>query len=267
MTSWRDHLSETNRCLYCHEVFSGEVNWTWALGLSEEKLLCPACEGKLEEIKETGCDMCGRPVEQEGHEFVDSTVKRSASFVSKPQFLCRDCSRWGEEDRWKNHSLKHRALYSYNDFLQEVMATFKYRGDAEIATLFSGKLKKLAKSAGRIDVVTVIPLADDRLWERGFNQAELLAGAFRVRHLLVRTVSTEKQSKRDRRGRMAALEGAFRMSEEGERLELSGKRVLIVDDIYTTGSTLRSAASVMYEAGAVEVLAVTVARATGKLKK
>lgn len=266
MSRWEAPLAETNRCLYCEGSFVEQVNWTWTFGLSEEKLLCPDCEGKLIEIKEIGCEMCGRPVEKKGHEFVNSDVKLPARFVSKPTILCRDCVRWKEEAQGEGRSVQQRSLYVYNDYLQEVIARFKYRGDAKLATLFLKKLKVLARPLGKVDVVTVVPLSEERLWERGFNQAELLAEAFECEEVLARQGIYAKQSKRDRRERMAALEGAFRLSEEGGRIDWCGKRVLIIDDIYTTGATLRAAASVFYEHGVSGVCAVTVARAIGSLK-
>ncbi len=243
-----------------------EVNWTWALGLPEEKVLCPDCEGKLVNINEVGCEMCGRQVEKADHDFVDASVKLPATFVKEPVTLCRDCAKWKEAEKGEDRSVQQRSLYVYNDFLQEVMAQYKYRGDATLATLFSKKLKRLTRPLGKIDVVTVVPLSEERLWERGFNQAELLAGEFACCDVLQRRGETAKQSKRDRRERIAALQGAFRLSVEGEKWHWAGKRVLIIDDIYTTGATLRSASTVLYEAGAEKVFAVTVARATGALK-
>ncbi|WP_416147317.1 ComF family protein [Salipaludibacillus sp. HK11] len=263
MSRWGETLSETKRCLYCDTSFMEEVNWTWALGLSEEKLLCPSCDAKVVPIRAIGCEMCGRQVEKEDHDFVDSGVNLPATFRIKPSVLCRDCLRWKEEGQVGNRSVQQRSLYVYNDFLQEVMARFKYRGDAELATLFSQKLKGLVQSLGKLDAVTVIPLAGERLWERGFNQAALLAGELWYRDVLVRVGVSEKQSKRGRRERMSALQGVFRLSDEGGAVDWAGKRIVIVDDIYTTGATLRAAATVLYEAGALEVLAVTVARATG----
>jgi len=247
-------------------MFMEQVNWTWAWGLSEEKFLCPDCEGQLMKITAIGCEMCGRPVEEAGHAFVDAEVKLGAKFVLKPTMLCRDCLRWKEESHGEERSVQQRSLYVYNDYLQEVIARFKYRGDAALATLFLEKLKQVARSLGKVDLVTVVPLSEERLWERGFNQAELLAGGFEYQSVLVRQEGAAKQSKRDRRKRMEGLQGAFRLSEEGKKMDWCGKRVLIIDDIYTTGATLRAAASVFYEHGASGVFAVTVARATGRLK-
>ncbi|MFD1639486.1 ComF family protein [Evansella tamaricis] len=78
------------------------------------------------------------------------------------------------------------------------------------------------------------------------------------------SMGEQKQSKRGREERIASLEGAFQLAELAGGGCLKGKRVLIVDDIYTTGATIRSAAGVLYAGGAAEVCAVTVARSVGK---
>ncbi|SES30298.1 ComF family protein [Salipaludibacillus aurantiacus] len=275
----REGLSHTNRCLYCDTPFHEEISWRWAFGLTENQLLCPPCQNKLESITTIGCSMCGRPsVKKTGGSdpkgsappeigFVDPSVRLPNMFVKHPDVLCLDCKRWKDTGIWADHPLQHRALYVYNAHLQEVIARYKYRGDAKLSELFSGKLKKLTRSLGKIDTVTVIPLQEERLWERGFNQAELLAESFPVQHVLERTSSSDKQSKRDRSGRIAALKGAFSLSSAARQTDWQDKRVLIVDDIYTTGATLRAAAEVFYTEGASHVFTVTVARATGKIKR
>jgi len=99
--------------------------------------------------------------------------------------------------------------------------------------------------------------------ERGFNQAELLAAELRrvsgltVRNVLQRTRYTATQTQFDRSERMENLRGAFRLRRGSNVQDL---RMLLVDDVLTTGSTLSECASVLREAGALSVHAVTAAR-------
>ena len=269
--SWTDdYLSKTAHCLTCSESFAAETSWTWLLGLAEQTSICDKCTGKLDLITKTSCNECGRPPFSEKSSLVNThradwdegnSLHESKAAID---LICFDCKRWKAEPIWDIHSFSHRALYTYNPFLQEILARFKYRGDTELAKVFKADLVKLAGKLGEFDLITTIPLNEKRQWERSFNQGELLAAGFSTTPLLKRiNTSDTKQSKRTREERLAALKDVFQFIES--KSNVAGKSILIIDDIYTTGATLRSAASVFYEAGAKNIAAVTVARATGKL--
>ncbi|WP_096190279.1 ComF family protein [Evansella halocellulosilytica] len=245
MAKWLDSVQETERCLLCHDSFQESIDWSFVLGFKSHSKLCPHCKKQFKEISKIGCYICGRPTTNDS-----GTIE------------CSDCTRWKNVHPWDKHSFKHRALFEYTPFLQEVIAQFKYRGDAELATLFSEKIKALVRSLGRFDVVTVIPLNEKRHWERGFNQAELLGQDLPIVEVLERTGDAKmKQSKLSREQRMAALQNAFHVK---EKADLNDKRIVIIDDIYTTGATIRSAAACLYASGAKNVCAVTLARSVGK---
>lgn len=217
------------------------------VGLSGQTKLCPLCSAQLKKMEEISCEECGRP-----------------NLGAPAEGTCHDCVRWKKVAPWDTKAFHHRALYYYDPFIQEVLTALKYRGDVALGELFSPDLKSLGKKIGSFDFVTYIPLKEGRHWERGFNQAEVLARSFAAKPLVERVgVSSNKQSKRTREERILAMKNAFVLSVEGRKENYSGKRILIVDDIYTTGATLRSAASLFYEAGAEFVAAVTVARAVG----
>lgn len=255
LSSWMDTIRGSEICLLCGESFEGEVRWSWMLGLGDDNLLCGKCARGLMPIKEVSCIECGRPRIKEDEQNIGTKLESE---------LCDDCKRWREISPWDCHSFQHRALYVYNPFMQELIAQFKYRGDTELATLFHKKLFKLAKKLGKFDVVIPIPLNVKRQWERGFNQAEVLAQDFYTKKLLIRNDTThEKQSKRSREERIASLKSAFIF--KGDVKELVDKSVLLIDDVYTTGATLRSAAQTLYNHGAKNVFAVTVARSVGTI--
>ncbi|WP_367379308.1 ComF family protein [Rossellomorea aquimaris] len=106
------------------------------------------------------------------------------------------------------------------------------------------------------DLVTPIPLSNERLYERGFNQSTALLEEAEVRpSCLLTRIHSEKQSKKTRRERLQQ-EQVFQLGVG----DVKGKRVLLFDDIYTTGTTLRQAAKLLKEAGAREVSSLTLAR-------
>jgi competence protein ComFC len=152
---------------------------------------------------------------------------------------------------------QNMSLFFYNDFLKETLATFKFRGDYVIAKAFADFVKINLEKL-KVDQFVPIPLSEERLYERGFNQAEALINeaGFSSANLLAR-IHAEKQSKKSRSDRIH-LPQVFRMAKE--TTILAGQSVLLVDDIYTTGSTLRHAAKVLKGAGAVTVCSLTLAR-------
>lgn len=116
----------------------------------------------------------------------------------------------------------------------------------------------------RCDVIIPVPLHTGRLRQRGFNQAGLLArglgkavGLEVDYGLLARTEWTEPQTRLKREERLHNVKGAFRVVKAGK---LRGRSVLLVDDVFTTGTTLCECATVLKQVGAEEVHAITVSR-------
>lgn len=231
-------------CLTCQQTFFEKISWQFVYAMTTPAIICEVCTEKLTEIDGEICRKCGRPFAR-----LDPQYRTGE--------LCADCIRWQSDALEKN-----RSLYVYNDFLQEVIATWKYRGDAELVKLFWGPLQKAAKQFS-VDVTVPIPLNETRLYERSFNQAKLLAEGlpYHVVEALQRPQESLKQSKKNRKERL---------NEEGREQkfqivparfdDIQGKTVLLVDDIYTTGATLYAAAAVLKANQAAHVYALTVAR-------
>ncbi|WP_160112494.1 ComF family protein [Salicibibacter kimchii] len=152
------------------------------------------------------------------------------------------------------------SLFSYDGHLQEVISTYKYRGDVALAHVFTETLKRTYRKKFKGAIPVPIPLSQERLLERGFNQAAVLAEQLPVAYsaCLVRVVDEGKQSKQTRRGRLHSHARPF--SFQGDAARVAGKHMLLIDDIYTTGTTLRKAAVPLLEQGAKQVSALTVAR-------
>ncbi|WP_409343770.1 ComF family protein [Paenibacillus sp. MBLB4367] len=214
-------------CPVCRSSSSGASN---PLGL------CASCFGKIPWITEIHCDTCGR------------------------YETCPDCRR-----RRDTAFTRNRSAVRYDPVMKQWLALFKYRGDERLLQLFADMLvlayRKHGEHAelqgGGFDLLTYVPLSEQRLLERGFNQAEQLAlrlghkTGVRVLPLLTRTRHTPKQSFQKRAERLSNLEGAFDVDSSllekltsaagsGNRL-----RIAIVDDVYTTGTTLQHCSSLL----------------------
>ncbi|WP_026434748.1 ComF family protein [Acidovorax sp. JHL-9] len=146
------------------------------------------------------------------------------------------------------------------------IAEFKFRGDPGWAAALATLLRStpwVEPALEAADRVLPVPLSRERLQERGFNQATLLA-----RHLadpkvdamlLLRLRATEAQSGLPRSQRLRNLQGAFAI-EPARAATLQGQRIVLLDDVMTTGATLNAAAHALRQAGAAHITALVVAR-------
>lgn len=154
----------------------------------------------------------------------------------------------------------------YEGLARELIQRFKYGRDQSLmrplGDLMMPALRDPRLAGKEFDAIVPVPLHPAREREREFNQATLLSLRLArhldlpVKHLIKRNRVTMPQAGFDRTRRLLNLEGAFDLTGRVE----GGIRVLLVDDVTTTGTTLDSCASVLMQAGADEVCAVTVAR-------
>lgn len=159
-----------------------------------------------------------------------------------------------------------RAAGPYEGVLKEAIHRFKYLGRRGLASSLAGLMAETARAEpllASVDLVLPMPLSDEKLRLRGFNQAALLAGEVGYRlqlpvngKLLVKDVETPPQAGLNRAAREQNLRDAFRVTNTDA---VHGLNILIVDDVFTTGSTMSSAALVIRSAGARHVFGLTAA--------
>lgn len=175
----------------------------------------------------------------------------------KENDICMDCVRWINEEGYR--PFKNRSLYVYDDEMKRILAQFKFRGDAELFHMFYQPFRSLfQKYFIHVSVVMVVPLSREREYERGFNQAELLAACLpvSVSHTSLSRIETEKQSKKTRKERVSGSNPFYFQGEE----MFHGQHILLVDDVYTTGITVRQIGRLLYDRGAREVSSLTLCR-------
>ncbi|HET7522314.1 MAG TPA: ComF family protein [Bacillales bacterium] len=235
-----------NHCLWCDEEIKGNASWREVFFLAGRDILCASCRGGLEFLAEPLCGVCGRSLEglDEGYRHGD---------------VCYDCVRW-EEGPWRGIFVKNRSLCRYNSFLREIIARYKFRGDAVMVKGIRREWEQLYERDFAGMVAVPIPLSKERLYERGFNQAFELANLLPVNvcEVLERPAHEQKQSKKTRKERLNLGVPVFRL--HGKPSEIEGENVVLVDDIYTTGATVRQAAKVLLKGGAASVHSITLAR-------
>jgi competence protein ComFC len=232
------------KCLSCNCQIESSFGWIDILYEKGTENLCGKCKNKLEKLKGELCQCCGRELYRLNEEHYQDGK-------------CLDCIRWGQNNQ--NFLDGNLSLFQYNDFMKDLISRIKYRGDYKLMEIFASFLKKEMIECYKNGeyVIVPIPLSDMRHFERGFNQAEAFGKVcgFNMTNVLTR-IHSEKQSKKSRSARLRT-EQVFRM----ELTDLVGKKVLLLDDIYTTGTTLQHASQVLKVQGGVkEVWSLTIAR-------
>lgn len=220
-------------CLLCEEPVAGDA----------DPLVCSICLGRFRRLSHPQCERCGEP---RGH-------------ATEP---CRVCAGWPE-----GFAGVTSAVW-LDDGPRRAIHHLKYGSWPRIAD----SLARVMVSALRTAPATVlvpIPLSRERRRTRGYNQAEALARALGrltgrlVRtDLIERTRNTRTQTALAPEARQANVHAAFTVpSPAGRLLRQSEFPLLLVDDVFTTGATLRAAAQALLEGGSGRVEAVTFARA------
>ena len=162
-----------------------------------------------------------------------------------------------------------RSFGAYEGDLRRLIHLLKYDGMRPLAKALAAKMAPVAPRVGTVELVVPVPLHRSRRWSREFNQAELLArelsrlvgipcrpgGLRRVRSTPPQAGLSHRQRRENVRGAFAAADAAC----------IKGRRVLLVDDVMTTGATLDACARVLKAAGARYVGSLTLARAKRRL--
>jgi ComF family protein len=219
------------RCLKCGDILGGENG------------LCTACWSKLAWLSPPCCVACGQPF----------------PFDSGAGTLCGAClQRRPAYDR-------ARAVFRYDDESRGLIIGFKHADRTECAPTLA---RWMARSGGELvadcALIVPVPLHWTRLATRRFNQAALLAqaiGRLADRPVdplaLTRRRATRSQGRLSRFARLRNVKGAMAVRERS-RSGVAGRRILLIDDVITTGATVETAAKALISAGAavVDVLAL-----------
>ncbi|QZA33208.1 helicase-related protein [Hydrogenibacillus sp. N12] len=181
--------------------------------------------------------------------------------------LCADCQRWRADARLGGALALNRSAVTLTATVRELLHRYKYGRELGLFRPLS-RLLILAYmnyfAHDSFDAVTFVPMSPARERARGFNPAEALARALGrasglpVRALLVRPDDGRRQASLGRAARLERAETLYASRDDGRP---PGTRVFLVDDVYTTGSTLHACAAALRRAGWAEVVGLTVVRA------
>lgn len=202
--------------------------------------VCERCITTLPFINEPFCEKCGKPKESE-------------------LMNCTEC------EGVHHYFEQALSVFEYTDRIQRLIYRFKYGGEQHLSYTLGGFLAEKLKGKKDWDAncLVAVPLSKKRLRERGFNQSALVAEELSskliillLRNALVRTKETFAQAGLGRQERLTNLRFAFQVKEPDL---VKNKKIVLIDDIFTTGSTANECSRVLREAGASKVYVLTIA--------
>ncbi|HDS08986.1 MAG TPA: ComF family protein [Firmicutes bacterium] len=217
-------------------------------GLSfRERKVCFACLNRVSKFTSAVCRKCGRP--EEGYSF-------------KTEGICRSCI-----VKKYNYSELY-AFGPYSGILKDILIKFKFKNRSELSELLTGFLLSDPRFLHFIEGFNIfipVPLSAKRLNYRGYNQVYLILRRLKsrfaditvLRNAVIRVRETEFQKNLKRTERKKNIINAFKVRNPGL---IAGKRVIVFDDIYTTGATVNEVSRLLKAAGALEVKVAVIAR-------
>lgn len=211
-----------------------------------EELICKECNKGLERVISPVCLKCGKPVESQEQEY------------------CKDC------DKISKTYEKGFPVFLYNDKMKKSITRFKYNNKREYAKFYGCEIVRTYGKQIKdlqIEVIIPVPVHKSRLRKRGFNQAELIGkevakglGIECRTDLVFRTKKTVAQKELNDKQRIKNLKKAFNIGEN----EVQFKKVLLIDDIYTSGATIEAITWILMTNGVEKVYYTSVCIGKGQ---
>ena len=234
------------RCLVCDEILEPE---------EVEKGIHTACENKLYPVIGAVCMHCGRPFGKEIQNYKQNEYECALEY-------CFDCIKKGYHR--KSNIIQAKALYLYKGKIKTSMYRFKYSNKREYGEFFAKEVSKRYESWIKqlgVEVLVPVPMYERKQKRRGYNQAVCFAkqiskyiGIPVDTNLVQRVVDTAPQKGLNENERKNNLKNAFQMSESVVQYSCA----MVVDDIYTTGSTAEAVAQELIKRGTRRVYLMTI---------
>ncbi len=242
ITEFFTELFYPPRCMVCGEVLSQ----------SEKRYgLCTRCRPRVSVIREPFCMKCGKKL-------LDSTLE-----------YCEDCAKSGHG----RFFLAGRGVYLYDGVMREIMYRFKYKNRRYYADCFARQAYRLYHkwiSDIRPDLILPVPMFRGKMKKRGYDQAVCFAKALSKvflipegKDIITRVRNTLPQKGLSGAARRLNLKNAFHI--RGNLVQ--SKKILLVDDIYTTGTTVDAVAEALRDAGAALVCCMYICVGSGKRRR
>ena len=216
------------RCPICHDIIAPGC-----------EMICTGCVEKLPLVEGKRCQKCGKPIHPD-------------------ESYCADCLEYSHEYD------QGIGIFLYDDLMRSSISHFKYMGRREYGRFFGMAAWKYGKEMLELwkpEVLVPVPIHSSKKVDRGYNQAEMIArvlGEYMkipvAADAVLRVEKTTAQKELSQKERRENLKTAFRLSKN----PFPWKRVLLIDDIYTTGSTADAVSRVLKDAGVQQIYVLSI---------
>ena len=212
--------------------------------------ICPICKRKMPHLQI--CPDCAALLAQKRRDH--GQCGRCGTYGVRAA-VCDNCR------DWPDYLVSNHSALPYEGPFRQAILDFKYRGQPWMAQALAELLLPLVPEEA--EILLPVPLHPNRLRERGFNQSALIAralseetGLLLAEQTLLRTADTPHQTGLSRTKRRQNLQHAFTAADSAS---ISGRHVLVIDDVLTTGATIAQCAKILHQAGAKHISALTLA--------
>ena len=222
-----------NHCLYCEKI------------INKEAFFCISCWSKLHFISNSRCKICSYPIEFEGLEII-----------------CPKCL------QQKPYFDKLISVFRYNYIIRKTVSNLKYQDQSFISKKLAKILyQRTIQEVNDFDIIISVPSHKKQLMKRKYNQATMLAKQYSkliknrnfYSDFLIKVKHTNPQTNLRKKERENNLNKAFELNKKYHSL-IKNKRILLIDDVTTTGATLNNCAKILKKNGASKVFALTIAK-------
>ena len=219
------------KCLLCNDWIESVPKLRDLITFNQrEEYSCLSCKNQFKKLSKERCQNCNKELHRD---------------------TCIDCKLWMK----KGYIPKHLAIYHYEENMKDYFSRYKFMGDYCLRKTFQKDIKnKLKPFLTKGFTIVPVPLSEERLSERGFNQVEGLIEGIPYQDIFEKR-DIEKQSSKTRTERLSQ-DNAFCLK---KGIDVPDK-IIIVDDIYTTGSTLYQMVQLLEGIDIKEVLTFSLAR-------
>ncbi|HFI0164370.1 TPA: ComF family protein [Streptococcus suis] len=220
-----------SNCLLCDQNLKTRQTFSEIIFFGKTQSgVCHDCLATFEKIAEQHCPHC---------------------FRSGEEGSCKDCHYWLSQGK----SVSHTAIFQYNEAMADYFSRYKFQGDYILRKIFSEQVKKALEPYSDYTIVP-IPLSQERLEERGFNQVTGILDAARIPYKeLLGKRDSQKQSSKSREERLATGQTFYLVDEKS-----LPEKILLVDDIYTTGATIQLATRLFMKTSQKEIKTFSLSR-------
>lgn len=207
--------------------------------------------GYCDEITENGsyiCDKCNKNIDMEN---LKNRCKLCGTKLFDKNRICEKCAK---EKKYYDEFI---YFSDYEDVLKNKMLAYKFNDKKYLKDFFAQELAKCLYNV-QADCIIGVPITKKRLGERGYNQTDLVAkelskilGIEYIPNMLVKIKDTEHQSKLSKTERKINIKNCFSVA---DIYNIDGKKILLIDDIFTTGATVNECSKMLKKAGAQKVI-------------